>query len=986
MKQGILFTLIAIIFYSSCTQKQEKESAGKVLEQSSVVQNNSIIKKELSASLMPTFQEKETIRELTENEKKDLRTKISLPKLFSKNINFTENKGQLENFFHVDLPELGKVKYYTREFGGTAYFSDKGIGIGYARANFQSSYNTNLPHDEEHEDQKLEEKIKSGFFENTGFNIYFIGKNDKCILSANNPEVTRLNYLKGNDFSKHVKDIANYQEVVYNDLYKNIDLKYFLHDSQLNFEYTVKPSANISTIRLKYDGVKSLNVNKSGELEIETEWGILHDKKLYSYQVINGVKKEVIVIYKANNKTKEVGFEVKGGYDKSKDLIIDPPTFSWSTFVNQGVGGDNGYFEDLGMDAAGNLYGTGWVESNIFPGTVTTYRGGTATTTIDAVVFKLSSDGTTLIYGTFLGGAGGIGHSESGLGLDVSSTNEVYVVGRTNSTDFPMVSAHDNTHNGVSDIFASRLNAAGNTLIYSTFYGGAGDESAYDIVLNSSNDAYITGITNSTGLGTGGSVAVGNYDAYVLKFNSAGVRQFFTYVGGSNADDAKGIDINSVGDVFIAGSTSSSTAITGIPLTTGKYQPSMNGSADGFVSKISSTGVIQYSTYIGGPADDMASAIKITSTGDVVIGGVSIGPGFPSLNSIQPYRDGVECFLTRFNSTLTSLVYSTYVSGSGADGDKGRVINLMEFHKPVSIDVVNNRVLYTTVTGSNNMLIPAATYDNSQNGAYDYYIAIYNYSSPTLTLEFGTYLGGDANDYPTGGIVLDRSNTAGCFFVGGSSHSTGANKFPSTIGKYQPVSASAQDQTAITKFCFPEILPVDLLYFKGYKNNETNILEWSTASEKNSDYYIVERSTDGVNFYSIGQVKAAGNTSEVTNYTFTDENPNMGSNYYRLKQYDVDQVYHYSDVINIRVGEDLKFHISPNPGPGLFFAEATLSAAMEIRISVINAIGQEVMSNVSNQEKGSCKIPVDLSSFATGMYTLRISSDEFIQSEKLIKE
>src|SRR6478735_1232521 len=346
---------------------------------------------------------------LNEAKEEELRQRLSIPDLFSDNITFTENKGQLENVYKLTLNNMNDVKFYTRSFGGTAYFAEEGIAFGFLKWKLDLANKMKTSADPANERIKKAERN----YQSTGFNIHFIDKNKNAKLIGIGQEEATLNYFHGDDASKYVTDIHNYNEVLYENLYEHIDLKYYLNESDLQYDYIIHPGGNVKQIQLQYDGVTSLEVNAKGELEIGTDWGVLTDKKLYCYQEVNGQKKEVKVKYKVT-KSNQVSFEVVGAYDKSLDLIIDPPTMTWSTFVGANDPAGNGYVQDIILDASGNIYGTGWYNDRFplngaFDGTF----GGD-----EQIVFKLNAAGTAMIYSSFIGG----GNLDYAWGIDVDAT------------------------------------------------------------------------------------------------------------------------------------------------------------------------------------------------------------------------------------------------------------------------------------------------------------------------------------------------------------------------------------------------------------------------------------------------------------------------------------------------------------------------------------------------------------------------------------
>jgi len=261
------------------------------------------------------------------------------------------------------------------------------------------------------------------------------------------------------------------------------------------------------------------------------------------------------------------------------------------------------YYCDIGLDAAGNTYITGWTTSPDFPTTPgafdRTFGGSTcAQLCDDAYVVKLNPGGSALVYSTFLGGSAGDG----GGYIAVDGGGAAYVAGYTFSSNFPTSpSAFDRSQNGGADIFVVKLNQAGSELIYSTFMGGKDDESATSIVRERTGAIYVTGSTNSadfpatpsafdTTFGGGTCGGAPNtypcYDAFVAKFDPAGAGlTYAAFLGGSADDTASGIGVDGASAIYITGSTAS----IDFPATSGAFATACSGcnagGADGFVTK-----------------------------------------------------------------------------------------------------------------------------------------------------------------------------------------------------------------------------------------------------------------------------------------------------------------------------------------------------------------------------------------------------------------
>jgi Beta-propeller repeat len=237
---------------------------------------------------------------------------------------------------------------------------------------------------------------------------------------------------------------------------------------------------------------------------------------------------------------------------------------------------------------------TGYTKSNNFP--TENPLAGTLAGSNDVFVTKLNAAGDALVYSTYLGGSG----SDIGLGIALDAVGDAYVTGYTTSTNFPTANPYQSTIGSGQEAFVTKLNAAGNALIYSTYLGGNNDDSGYGIAVDAVGDAYVTGYTYSTNFPTENpfqSTIGGGRDAFVTKLNAAGDALIYsTYLGGSSDDVGLGIAVDLAGNAYVTGDTASTDFPTENP-----FQSTLSGTQDAFVTKVNSTGSgLVYSTYLGG--------------------------------------------------------------------------------------------------------------------------------------------------------------------------------------------------------------------------------------------------------------------------------------------------------------------------------------------------------------------------------------------------
>lgn len=337
----------------------------------------------------------------------------------------------------------------------------------------------------------------------------------------------------------------------------------------------------------------------------------------------------------------------------------------------------------------------------------------------------------TLVYSTYLGGL----QSDGARGIYVDNLGNQYIAGFTASSSFPISNALQPDYGGGTfDAYVSKINPTGTGFIYSTFLGSSGDDRVSKLQVNSLGEVYLAGRTNSTTFPTlnpiQASFGGGSSDGFVAKLNATGSALVFsTYLGGDGQDEPSDLELDYSGNIFIDGITQSSNYPT-----VNAYQATLNGIQDAFLTKISSQGTnISYSTYFGGSAADTGYGLAVDSAGNAYISGYTLSQDIPVQNAIQATFGGGEgdAYVTKFSVAGTSLVFSTYLGGSGNDVGEN-----------CSVDSTG-RLYVTGYTSSTNF--PTHTPIQATNhGSDDVFFA--RLSSNGSALEYSTYYGGSLSD------------------------------------------------------------------------------------------------------------------------------------------------------------------------------------------------------------------------------------------------
>ena len=591
-----------------------------------------------------------------------------------------------------------------------------------------------------------------------------------------------VNYLRGNDPERWQTELPGYTSVVYRDLWPGVDIVLQGQDGQLKYEFRVRPGARPSDIRLAYAGTEGLALDDAGRLLIETPLGELQDSPPVSYQEIDGARVPVHSRYVLNDQgggKQGYGFAVGPNYRPDRELIIDPGV-DYSTFLG---GSSHEEGNGIAVDAAGNAYIVGTTQSTNFPTTLGAFDRSFAGGVVDVFVSKLNSNGSGLVYSTYLGGTptplrrGPGDPFEFGRGIAVDANGNAYVTGQTTSSNFPTTSgAFDRTlnvsPNDATDAFVTKLNATGSRLVYSTFLGGTDFDDARGIEVDGSGNAYVTGQTGSndfpTTAGAFDRSANGSFDAFVTKLNATGSRLVYSsFLGGSDNELPENVAVDANGNAYVVGSTRSA----GFPTTPGAFDPTHNGGAfdtlfDAFVTKFNATGSsLVYSTFLGGSNSDFGGDLALDGAGNAYVVGGTLSPEFPTTPGAfdTAFTGESEGFVTKLNSSGSALGYSTFLGGAGASG--------------VVVDTARNAWL---AGGASSAAAPTTPdgFDTTHNGGGDAWIGELNATGSALV--YATFLGG-TNSETGSDVALDST---GNLYVTGHTYSP---DFPTTPGAFDRV-------------------------------------------------------------------------------------------------------------------------------------------------------------------------------------------------------
>ncbi|MDD8020047.1 MAG: SBBP repeat-containing protein [Acidobacteriota bacterium] len=629
-------------------------------------------------------------------------------------------------------------------------------------------------------------------------------------LAAFSPEgeqmaSSQISYFQGNNSSNWKSNLMSYRTLSLGAIYPGIEVRLKASANNVEKLFYLKPGSRAEDIKIKVEGVDSLEVNQAGELIINTGQGQLAMMKPAGFQEENGRQTKVEVAYELVGRN-EYGFKISGAYDPGAALVIDPALsiLPASTYLG-GTGNDRGFC--LAVDNSGNVYVAGYTLSTTadFPTTEgaydRTYHGQ-----YDIFVSRLSDDLKTLEASTYLGGLG----TDYVYSLALDSSGYVYLAGMTSSGDFPVIAgAYQGTYlGGDYDTFVAKLSSDLSSLLASTYLGGSGTDYGASLLLDSSLNIYLTGTTSSSDFpvtaGAYSQTYKGGYDVFVVRLsNSLDALLASTFVGGSDyeigSDLALGgayllsgsiqppvsalragriisggkpdgkragkkqggsdymADNSSMGKnsgpgqlpvvnsydytIYVAGRTKSSD----FPTTGGAYDQVFNGGYDGFIFQMSpDLSEICASTFLGGSGDDFIYSLAPDYQGNFVVAGYTASTDYPVKSNAysKTLKGGYDLCISKLTGSLDYLLASTYIGGTEDD-----------YCRAIAIDPYDN-VYLAGWTKSNYFPTTAGAYNRMMAGGLD--VMASKLSANLQGLLSSTYLGGASDDFAYA-LALDNA-------------------------------------------------------------------------------------------------------------------------------------------------------------------------------------------------------------------------------------
>ena len=549
----------------------------------------------------------------------------------------------------------------------------------------------------------------------------------------------KSNYLHGSQRQYWRVNVPNYRKVSADAVYPGIDVVYYGNQRNLEYDFIIAPGADPQLIDFAFEGVQNLRIDpREGDLIVSLRAGEVRMHRPVAFQESNGVKHPVAAGYVLQSKH-SVSFEL-AAYDKNQTLIVDP-TLAYSTYLG-GINIDGANAIAVASDATAFI--AGGTFSLDFPTAhpLQANHGGGDDFFKDAFVSKISADGSALLYSTYLGGE----NEDVANGIAVDTFGDAYITGTTLSPHFPVTPGAFNTlcggdgqcgasyNNGfiVSGAFVTKLNPAGSGIVYSGILGGDENVRGQSIAVDSDQNAYVTGQTEQNGV--------------------------------------------PVPTPLIPPPP--------FPITGNAFQPAYGGGAtDVFVTKISATGsTIAYSSYAGGANEDIGYGISVDTAAVAYVTGLTYSTNFPTVGAVPQGASGGagDAFAIKVNTRapgIGSLVYSTYLGGSGLDQGNG-----------IAVDSAGNAYV-AGATASTSFVFTPTGFQTTNHGQGDAFVAKL---TPTGALTYFTYLGGTLAD-TAAGIAADSTGNA---YVTGS---TVSSDFPVTTPVFQHIYGGGNADAFVAK-------------------------------------------------------------------------------------------------------------------------------------------------------------------------------------------
>lgn len=658
------------------------------------------------------------------------------------------------------------------------------------------------------------------------YRMSFVGGNAKA-HSGTGRSSHYVNYFHGNDPSKWAGGVGVFAGVELNEVYPGIDLHVGGAEG-LKYDWIVQPGSDASMIRMRFDGQDGVAVEE-GLLYIRTSAGVVIEQRPVAWTVENGAHVPVKCAYELVGN--ELRYAFPEGFDRKQVLVIDP-TVIFSSYT--GSTADNFGFTAT-YDDDGHLYAGGIVFGIGYPITLGVLQPNFGGDVIDIGISKFSPDGSTLVWSTYLGG--GLGN-ESPHSMVVNSAGELFVMGTTGSSDFPLTSGcFDNSfgfgpavnftvwegyvHNSGADIVISHFSADATQLLGSTYIGGSqadglnmsgsldynyGDPFRGEIILDSQERPIVVTSTHSPDMpisaGASQPTLGGGQDGYACMLDpSLSNLLWGTYYGGSLDDTAFGVQQDGNGRIFITGGTlSANLPMAGTPMI-----GTAPGGVDGYIARFEPDGGgLSAATYLGTPFYDQSYFVQIDLAGAVYVVGQTHG-GYPVSSGVYANPAGSQ-FIHKLGNDLSTSIWSTRIGSSGTEDIAPAAFLVSDCGQIYFSGWGGSTNNYGQPNVSTTFGLPV-TPDAHQpiTDGSDFYLMVLN--ADAASLAYATFFGGTSAEHVDGGTsrfdkdgIVYQAVCAGCQQLG----------YPTTPGAYSQTNNSFNCNLGAFKIDFEQNVQVNI--------------------------------------------------------------------------------------------------------------------------------------------------------------------------------
>lgn len=872
------------------------------------------------------------------------------------NFLFYKNSGQLVNTSNQAIPN---VKFYTNNTSPQYYINNNSYSFVFAHVDTVASTQDTL--------HRIDLTF-DGINANNNGNIYPLEEEKYGFLNYFLPQCPN-----------GITEVNGNQRLLTPNLYSNIDLEYSSNQNGAKYYFIVKPGGNPANIQLNYTGASSFNLDgNTNALTINSGIGSITYDRPTVYQL--SATNTIIPITgwtadwvqnAANNKYK---FNI-ATYDSTKTLVIEVDqgnmlepmhinTPEWSMYF-----GGNGYDEgtDVTIDTDGNSYFCGFTNSTSnFPFTTGAFQT-TNSGQFDVFIAKFGSvNGATQgvvqnadkrLWTTYFGGS----IDEKSYGITTignGTTGRVFITGYTESANFPTFNNagfyHQNSLSGTRDAFIigldNQFGGAASQNLWSSYYGGNGNENSYSITKDVSGNIYMVGNTStsfytssicviptdsgfpscniSSTFNNGGSYGGGTTDAFVARFNPSGQLQWSSFYGGDNDDVINDITFDNNGILYITGQTAST---LGFPITSfGNYNQSSFGTGiyDAFIARFNSSLTHQWCSYFGGNGDDAGLALTIDANNNVYMAG-------ETSSSISACTTSCLCTVPVIGEFPLCPQSGSYFQGTGNTGVYG-------------------------------------------GGMADGFIAKFN---PSLNFVWGTYYGGNNADR-INGLDVDYQNKI--YFTG----QTFSSAPIATLTQYGPNSwdynqsyLDGPSEGFLGYFDAANARIWSSYYGDGNMSETSNAIAVYATSATNHYWYITG-ATNSNDFHTFAN-------NSISNPIYCCPNAyvqwtNSGSTDAYMTRFSING--HFMAAVEDISSTGLNASVFPNPASYSITVQFSLEQSENILIEIFSLTGQLIKTIPAGKHFGSFTHTIDFSDFSNGIYLLKIKTDKHVVTKKIIKQ